>query len=72
MARLHVHLQIIDDAGAQVLDVELDEPTRISVARDPLFVTARLESLVNRALLQAHDSALRLHRETDRGGVNLW
>lgn len=72
MARLHVHLRIVDDAGTPVLDVELDEPTRISVERDPLFVIARLESLAGRALLQLHDAALRLHRETDRGGVKQW
>lgn len=62
MGRLHVQISMLDDAGARRLDVELQEPTRIDVDRDPLYVFGRLQALTGRAIEQLHDQALRIEQ----------
>lgn len=54
---------MVDDQGAARLEVELDEPSRLDVDRDPLYVMTRLEALVERGLAQLHDQALKLNEK---------
>jgi hypothetical protein len=64
MGRLHVQAWMLDDSGARRLDVEIDEPTRLDVDRDPLYVFGRLDAQLERARAQLHDQALRISART--------
>lgn len=66
MARLRVKLEMVDDDERPRLLVELDEPTRLHVDVDPLYVFARLVTLTERATEQLHEQALQLEQLTDR------
>lgn len=57
MARLQVQIRMVADDGSEPLAVSLDEPTRLDVERDPLYVFGRLDALTARALNDLHRQA---------------
>lgn len=58
MGRLQVEIRMVADDGTTPLEAKLDEPTRLDVARDPLYVFGRLDSLTARALDELHRQAV--------------
>ncbi len=67
MGRLYVKVTMGDDAGETRLLAIVDEPTRLDVDTDPLYVFGRLEALTARAVAQLHDQALQLLAAAERG-----
>lgn len=57
---------MLDDDGRVRLGVEVDQPTRLDVDRDPLYVFARLVTLTELATRELHEQALHLETQTDR------
>lgn len=59
---------MVDDQGQTRLEVKLDEPTRLDVDRDPLYVFGRMHALTECAVEYLHVQALQLgHDGTSTG-----
>lgn len=69
MARLQVQIRMVADDGTTPLEAVIDEPTRLDVARDPLYVFGRLDSMAARALDRLHAQAVQL-ADTDAAKRN--
>jgi hypothetical protein len=67
MARLHVEISMVDDQGRTRLEYVRDEPTRIDVDADPIFVAGRLQHLLSCAMESLHEQALKIEERELHG-----